>query len=108
MRLAAHKPNKIYFQVLFVETVLLIFAKTVSVMLDAVYLAMLVRMILPFFVNPEENKIYALSILITEPVIIPVRFLMVKLNIGQSSPVDWSFFVTAILLSVLKSMLPVI
>ena len=90
------------------ETVLIIFAKTVSVMLDAVYLAMLVRMILPFFVNPEENRIYALTVLITEPVILPVRFLMVKLNIGQNSPIDWSFFVTAILLSVLGSILPAI
>ena len=90
------------------ETVLLIFAKTVSVMLDAVYLAMLVRMILPFFVNPEDNRIYALAVLITEPVILPVRFLMVKLNIGQNSPIDWSFFVTAILLSVLGSILPAI
>jgi len=94
--------------VLFVETVFLILAKTVSVMLDAVYIAMLARMILPFFVNPEENRLYALSLLITEPVIIPVRFLMVKLNIGQNSPVDWSFFVTAILLSVIQSVLPVI
>ena len=90
------------------ETVLIIFAKTVSVMLDAVYLAMLVRMILPFFVNPEDNRIYALAVLITEPVILPVRFLMVKLNIGQNSPIDWSFFVTAILLSVLGSILPAI
>ena len=93
---------------LLVETVLIIFAKTVSVMLDAVYLAMLVRMILPFFVNPEDNRIYALAVLITEPVILPVRFLMVKLNIGQNSPIDWSFFVTAILLSVLGSILPAI
>ena len=77
-------------------------------MLDVIYFAMLVRMILPFFVNPEENKIYALSLVITEPVIIPVRLLMVKLNIGQDSPIDWSFFVAAILLSVLQSALPVI
>lgn len=90
------------------ETILFIFAKTISVMLGAVYIAMLARMILPFFLNPEESRVYAVTVFITEPIIMPVRYLMVKMNIGQSSPIDWSFFITAILLSVVRSILPVI
>ena len=77
-------------------------------MLDAVYLGMLVRMLLPLFTNPEESKLYGLTVMITEPLIIPVRFIMSKLNVGQNSPIDWSFFVTAVLISVVQAMLPVI
>ncbi len=99
------KKYKVWF---LVETVLFIIAKTIAILLDVIYFAMLARVVLPFFVNPEESKLYALSALLSEPIIIPVRFLMVKLNIGQSSPIDWSFFVAAIGLSILQSFLPAI
>lgn len=90
------------------EEIFYILAKTVSVMLEAVYFAMLVRMILPFFTDPEDSRVYALTVVITEPLITPVRFIMAKLNVGQGSPIDWSFFVTALLISVLQTFLPII
>ena len=69
---------------------------------------MLLRMILPFFLEPEESRIYALTFCISEPFIAPVRMIMVRLNIGQDSPIDWSFFATYLILMVLQMMLPVI
>ena len=69
---------------------------------------MLVRMILPFFVNPEENKIYLLTCYISEPFIAPVRAVMARLGVGQNSPIDWSFFATYIILWMLDLVLPVI
>lgn len=90
------------------ETFLYIFAKTVSVIIGAVQLSMLARMLLPFFVNPEESKLYMLTAVISEPFIAPVRVIMEKLNVGQGSPIDWSFFTTYMLLSLLEMLLPVI
>lgn len=88
------------------EVFFFIIAKTISILLDIVYFAMLARVILPFFVVPEESRLYALAAVLTEPIIIPFRFIMMKLNIGQNSPLDWSFFVAAVALSILQSALP--
>ena len=88
--------------------VLFIFAKTISLLLEAVSLAMLVRMILPFFLEPEESRIYAFTCCISEPFIAPIRFIMAKLNVGQDSPIDWSFFAAYLVLMILQTALPVI
>ena len=69
---------------------------------------MLIRMLMPIFTDIEESRVYGLSVLITEPFIAPVRFLMTKLNIGQNSPVDWAFFVSSILIVLLINILPAI
>lgn len=90
------------------ETLFYIIAKTVAILLEVVYFGMLARAILPFFLDPEESRLIGISFLITEPFIAPIRFLLVRFNIGQDSPIDWAFFITAILLSVLTTILPVI
>ena len=90
------------------QEILFILAKTVSLVIDVVSIAMLLRMILSFFVDPMENKLYLVSCYVTEPFIAPVRAIMVQLNIGQDSPIDWAFFVTSILLGLIGSILPAI
>ena len=89
-----------------VEDIFFIFAKTVAVILGLVSIAMMVRMILPIFVDVEDNRIFALSCLISEPFIVPVRALMFKFNVGQDSPIDWAFFMTYIILWLLRMLLP--
>ena len=102
-------PEKIFSKGFFlVESIFYILAKTIQVVLDLVSFSMVIRMLLPIFFDAEGNKIYALSCVISEPFIAPVRFLMAKLNIGQGSPIDWSFFATYIILWVLSAFLPVI
>ena len=83
-----------------------IIAKTVAIVLEVVSFAMLVRMILPFFVDPMESRIYFISSFITEPFIAPVRAVMVRLNIGQDSPIDWAFSITYILIWLIGGLLP--
>ncbi len=90
------------------ETVFFIIAKTISIILDIAYFGMLARMLLPLFINVEESRLYAIAFALTEPFVAPVRFIMFKLNIGQNSPVDWSFFVASLLIYVLKMFLPAI
>ena len=90
------------------ETALIIFARTVQILLSVVSLSMIIRMLLPIFTNPEGNRIYAVCCYISEPFIMPVRLLLAKLNIGQNSPFDWSFFITYILIWVLEIFLPAV
>ena len=87
------------------ENVFYILAKLATLLLDVVSISMMIRVILPFFVDVAENRLYILASVITEPLITPIRAIMVKLNIGQGTPIDWSFFVTYLLLSVLRSIL---
>lgn len=89
-------------------TFLYIFAKTIQIILGLVSFAMLLRFILPIFVNPEENRFYLFLALISEPFILPLRALFAKLGIGQNSMFDWPFFVTYILIGLLEALLPVI
>ena len=88
--------------------ILYILAKTVSVILGVVSFAMLLRMLLPFFVNPMESRIYELVFFVTEPFITPVRAIMFKMNIGQDSPIDWAFSVSYIIIWLLRNILPAI
>ncbi len=90
------------------EIILFILAKTVSIFLSAVSMAMLLRVVLSFFTDPGESRIYALCFYISEPFIMPFRLIMSKLNIGQDSPIDIPFFVSALVLNFLLIALPVI
>ena len=72
----------------------------VLIFLSVVQLAMLLRAILSWFVmggGTFTNFLYA----ITEPFIVPVRTLFEKMNWLQNSPIDFSFMVTYLLISLL-------
>ena len=90
------------------ETVFLILAKTVAVAIELAMLAMMIRMLMPLFFNVDDSVIYSLCCCVSEPFIVPVRFVMSKLGIGQNTPFDWAFFVTYLLLFVLQLLLPAI
>ncbi len=90
------------------QEIFYIIAKTVSIALEVVSFAMIIRMLLPFFIDPTDNRAYAVTCCITEPFIAPVRALMVRFNIGQDSPIDWAFSITYILIWLLSGLLPAI
>lgn len=90
------------------QEILYILAKTVSITLDIVSVTMLLRMLLSFFVDPMENRLYAVTCFITEPFIMPVRALMFQFDIAQDSPIDWAFSITYMLIWLLGSILPAI
>ena len=85
-----------------------IFSRTVSLILQLVSFSMLLRMILPLFIDVTESRIYALTFCISEPFVAPIRMIMTKLNVGQNSPIDWAFFVTYFVLWILELLLPVL
>lgn len=90
------------------QEIFYILAKTVAIALEIASLGMLVRMILPFFVDPNESRLFAISFFVTEPFVIPVRAVMVRLNIGQDSPIDWAFSITYIIIWLIGGLLPAI
>lgn len=90
------------------EELLHFFASFVAVVLDVVSLAMLVRMILSWIPQTSEGRLSLFLACITEPFIMPIRFLLSKFNVLQNSPIDWSFAVSYLVIMLLRLMLPVI
>jgi uncharacterized protein YggT (Ycf19 family) len=88
--------------------VLIVIAKTISILLSLVSTAMFLRAIVSFIPAWQETRFNAFLITLTEPVILPVRFLMQKFNIGQDLPIDLSFTITYFLLIFIEALLPVI
>ena len=90
------------------EAVFQFFAIFISVLLDAVSLAMLARMIMSLIFHDESGKFSMFLICVTEPFIIPVRFILAKMNVLQNSPIDWSFTIAYLVLMLVRLFLPVI
>ena len=74
-------------------------------LLNIVLLAMLIRAVMSLFT--EDNVILNFTYSITEPIIIPVRKLIEKSNIMSGLPIDISFLITYMLLSMLRSVLDI-
>lgn len=89
------------------QLVFLIAAKLIALTLSIVSFAMLVRAILSL-IGMEDGRLYMFAFFITEPFIIPVRFLLVKFNLLQNSPIDWSFTITYMLIFLVEMTLPII
>ena len=85
-----------------------IFVRLILISLDIISVAMLIRMLFPLFAEIDSNRFYFFLECITEPFIIPIRFLLVKFNLFQGTPFDWSFTITYLLIGFLRMTLPVI
>ena len=90
------------------EALFYFFAQLVAATLDVVSIAMFLRMIFSLFLGQEESRFSMLLACITEPFILPVRYFMVKFNILQDSPIDWSFTVSYLIIALLRLFLPII
>ncbi len=90
------------------ETAFFFAAKLVSITLEVVSFAMIIRMLMPIFIDVEGNRFYGLCTIVTEPFIAPVRALLLKFDIGQNSPIDWGFFATYFIIWLLQTFLPTI
>lgn len=74
-------------------------------MLSLIEAMMMVRAIMSWFFMPEESGIFRFLIVATEPFIIPVRAVLHRIDAIASLPIDISFFVTFLLLSLLQTLL---
>ena len=86
--------------------ILYIVTTGIKFLLDIVMVCMFVRAILSWiFVGDEESVLLGIIYAVTEPFIAPVRFICDHFGWFEGLPIDMSFFITAILLSVLRSFL---
>lgn len=85
--------------------VLYVISTTVSYLITAIQFLMFARAILSWLPmeddNPIENFLYA----VTEPVIMPVRAVIERFGWFEGMPIDMSFFITFLLLSILEMIL---
>ncbi len=80
----------------------------IAVTLDVISFAMLARMLVSMLFDGEDSRLAIFLVCITEPFIIPIRYLMAKFNILQNSPIDWSFTVSYLVIIIIGSVLPAV
>ena len=87
--------------------VLYFLALTVKILLDAVMVAMLIRVVLSLLFGPEGGGgFFAFIFFVTEIFITPMRFIFSKLHLFEGSPIDMAFTFTYLLLAFITALLP--
>ena len=80
----------------------------VSVFLGILQMLMLIRAILSWLPFDDSSPLVQFVTIATEPIIIPVRILMEKLNLFSDLPIDLSFLVAYMLLIFVRFLLPAV
>lgn len=73
-----------------------------SLLLGFLELMMLVRAVMSWFPVDDDNAILRFAYGVTEPFIYPVRLLLDRIPAFQEMPIDISFFVTFLLLTLVQ------
>ena len=87
------------------ELLFYLLAATVSLALRVIYFAMFIQAILSWFVS-EDNVVMAVLTVITAPVVLPVRAVLMRIPAISRLPIDLSFLVAFVLLVILMGALP--
>ena len=87
------------------ELLLYLIIRLVEILLTVLSFAMLLRAIMSFLAIGEESAFEDFLYALTEPLIIPVRALFQKLGWFEGLPLDMSFFVTVVLIEILRTVL---
>ena len=82
-----------------------VIVSTVRIIIAVLQFLMLARAILSWLPIEDDNPIVSFLYGVTEPVIMPVRVVLDRLGLFEGMPIDMSFFITFILLSVLEMFL---
>ncbi|NLW73932.1 MAG: YggT family protein [Clostridiales bacterium] len=77
----------------------------VKIFIYVLQLAMLLRAVMSWIPDMQENKFSDFLYTVTEPVVIPVRMLFEKMNWFQNVPLDVFFIVAYLLLAILSAIL---
>ncbi len=90
------------------QVVLYVIARTGQLLLGLIELAMFLRAILSWFIMDDDNRFMAFLFIVTEPFVLPIRLLLSRIKAIDESPLDISFFVAFLVITVLNSVLPVL
>ena len=86
-------------------SILYVLSATLRILLYALEILMLARALVSWLPLDEDSPIENFLYTVTEPVIAPVRALCERFGWFEGLPVDMSFFITFILISVLAALL---
>ncbi len=90
------------------HTVAVIFAQFVLLAIAFIQLAMLVRAVLSLFGADEESTLGIFLATVTEPIILPARLLLSRIRALDGFPLDFSFILTYVFLTLIAGALPAI
>lgn len=68
--------------------------------------AIFFRVILSRVSEPDESTLYGILFTVTEPVVAPVRALLVRFNFLQDLPLDFSPMIAMVILTFTTALLP--
>ena len=83
------------------EMILYVVKTVTSALLVVLLGAMFVRALISWIPSLDGNALDSISYALTEPVILPVRMLLEKIEWVKNAPIDVSFFVTFLIISLL-------
>lgn len=76
--------------------------RSADIGLSVILAAMLLRAVLSLFMMDEDSKLSTFAYAVTEPFIIPVRMLFEKHGWFEGMPMDVAFFVTCLLIEMIR------
>jgi YggT family protein len=77
-------------------------ANTAAALLSIIQICMFLRAVLSWFPIQDNNPILSFVYMVTEPVVVPVRALFERLGWFRNSPLDISFLVAFMLISLIS------
>lgn len=80
-----------------------IMATSVEALLFTLEICMLIRAVLSWLPIKDDNVFLLFVMMVTEPIVAPVRALFEKMGWFQNIPIDVSFFVAYLLLTVVSA-----
>ncbi len=76
---------------------------TVTTIIDVLLIAMFIRAITSWFDSTREGGLSMFLLMLTEPVVFPMRALCDRMNWFEGVPIDVPFLLTVLVLSILQT-----
>ncbi len=87
-------------------TLAYVFTQFVRVFISVLQFLMMVRAIMSWLPFDEDSPLINFVMLITEPVVVPFRLILNRIDAVNELPIDISFFLAFISLGVIQMLLP--
>jgi len=88
--------------------VIFVIQSLIVILIDVLLLAMFVRAILSWFDPMQEGRLSGFLVMVTEPVILPIRVLCDKNHWFEGLPMDMPFMLSWLLLMLIQLLVQII
>ena len=91
-----------------IDTLFYLFQSLIVILIDVLLLAMFVRAVLSWFDPMQEGRLSGFLVLITEPVILPIRILCDKMHWFEGMPMDMPFMLSWLVLMLIQFLVQIV